>query len=332
VKYRDCGAIIGGLGLIAAIFLAGEADAQPSAQSFPTRPIRVVVPYLPGGGNDNMGRLIAQKLTEGFKQQAFVDNRGGAAGRLGAENVARSAPDGHTLLMAGSTVMITAPALNTSLPYDIQKDFAPVTLVGFTSYVLVVHPAVPARNVQQFIALARSRAGALNYSSSGSGGPAHLAGELFQTLTRVKMVHVPYKGGSAAVVQLIAGEIDLTFGNIQPTAPIVRAGRLRALAVTSPKRSAVLPEVPTFAEAGVPGLEVSIYYGVLAPGATPPDIIARLNAVLVKGLNAPETRKRIEADGAELQTSTPEEFAKLIRTETEKWAKIIKAAGIKPEG
>ena len=290
-----------------------------------------MVPYLPGGGNDNMGRLIAQKLTEGFKQQAIVDNRGGAAGRLGAEHVARSAPDGHTLLMGGSTVMITAPALYSTLPYDVQKDFATITTVGFTSYVLVLHPAVPAHNVQQFIALCRSRPGALNYSSSGSGGPAHLAGELFQALTRVKMVHVPYKGGAPALVSLIGGEIDLTFGNIQPTAPVIRSGRLRALAVTSPKRSTILPDVPTFAEAGLPGLEVSIYYGVLAPAGTPADIIARLNAVLVKGLNTAETRKRLETDGAELMTSTQEDFAKLIKSETEKWAKIIKAAGIKPE-
>jgi len=313
------------------MLLAFEARAQSGAQPFPNRPMRIVVPYLPGGGNDNMGRLIAQKLTEGFKQQAIVDNRGGAAGRLGAEHVAKSAPDGHTLLMGGSTVMITAPALYAALPYDVQKDFATVTTVGYTSYVLVLHPAVPAQDVKQFITLARSRPGALNYSSSGSGGPAHLAGELFQSLTKTKMVHVPYKGGSAALVSLIGGEIDLTFGNIQPTTPVVRSGRLRALAVTSAKRSSILPDVPTFAEGGLPGLEVSIYYGVLAPAATPADIIARLNAVLVKGLNTPETRKRLETDGAELMTSTPEEFARLIRTETEKWGRIIKAAGIKPE-
>jgi tripartite-type tricarboxylate transporter receptor subunit TctC len=313
------------------MFVAPDSGAQPAAQNFPSRPIRVVVPYLPGGGNDNMGRLIAQKLTEGFMQQAIVDNRGGAAGRLGAEHVARSAPDGHTLLMGGSTVMITAPALYSTLPYDVQKDFATITTVGFTSYVLVLHPAVPAHSVQQFIALCRSRPGALNYSSSGSGGPAHLAGELFQALTRVKMVHVPYKGGAPALVSLIGGEIDLTFGNIQPTAPVIRSGRLRALAVTSPQRSTILPDVPTFAEAGLPGLEVSIYYGVLAPAGTPADIVARLNAVLVKGLNTAETRKRLETDGAELMTSTQEDFVKLIKSETEKWAKIIKAAGIKPE-
>jgi tripartite-type tricarboxylate transporter receptor subunit TctC len=301
------------------------------AQDFPARPIRIVVPYLPGGGNDSLGRLIAQKLTETFRQQAIVDNRGGAAGRLGAEFVARSAPDGHTLLMAGSTVMITAPALYKTLPYDVQRDFAAITTVAFTSYVLVLHPAVPAHTVREFIALGRSRPGALNYSSSGAGGPAHLAGELFQTLTKVRMVHVPYKGGSAALVSLIGGEIDLTFGNIQPTAPVVRSGRLRALAVTSPARSPVLPDVPTFAEAGVPGLEVSIYYGVLAPAATPADIVTRLNAALVKGLNTPEVRKRLETDGAELMTGTPEEFAKLMRSETEKWRKLIQAAGIKPE-
>jgi len=317
---------------VCTVLVAPGASAQPAAQSYPTRAIRVVVPYPPGGGNDNMGRLIAQRLTEAFKHPAVVDNRGGAGGRVGAEYVARAAaPDGYTLLMAGSTLMITAPALYVNLPYDVQKDFAAITSVGYTSYVLVVHPTVPARTVQQFVALARSRPGALNYSSSGSGGPAHLAGELFQALARVKMVHVPFKGGSLAVVQLIAGEIDLTFGNIQPTAPLVRAGRLRALAVTSEKRSPTLPDVPTFAEAGLPGLEVAIYYGVLAPAAVPPEIIARLNAVLVKGLNSPETRKRVEADGVELMTGTPEAFAGLIRTETARWTKVIRAAGIKPE-
>lgn len=335
ISYRSCGAIVGALaggsGLLAALCLAPEAGAQSAAQAYPSRPIRVVVPYPPGGGNDNMGRLVAQRLTESFKQSAIVDNRGGAGGRLGAELVARSAPDGYTLLMAGSTLMITAPALYSNLPYDVQKDFATITSVGFTSYVLVVHPAVPARTVPQFIALCRSRPGALNYSSSGSGGPAHLAGELFQSLAKVKMVHVPFKGGSLALVQLLAGEIDLTFGNIQPTAPLARSGRLRALAVTSPKRSPILPDVPTFAEAGLPGLEVSIYYGVLAPAGTPPEIVARLNAALVKGLNTAETRKRVETDGAQLMTGTPEEFSKLIRTETEKWSRVIKAAGIKPE-
>jgi tripartite-type tricarboxylate transporter receptor subunit TctC len=309
-----------------------DSGAQPAAQSYPTRPIRVVVPYPPGGGNDNMGRLIAQRLTEAFKQPVVVDNRGGAGGRVGAEYVARAAPpDGYTLLMAGSTLMITAPALYQNLQYDVQKDFAAITHVGFTAFVLVIHPAVPVRTVPQFIALCRSRPGALNYSSSGSGGPSHLAGELLQSLAKIRMVHVPFKGGSLAMTQLLGGEIDFTFGNIQPTAPMVRSGRLRALAVTSPTRSRVLPDVPTFAEAGVPGLEVSIHYGVLAPAATPQEIVARLNAALVKGLNTAETRKRMEADGVELATSTPEEFARLIRTETDRWAKVIKAAGIKPE-
>jgi len=320
------------LWLAAALGFTFEAAAQTTAQSYPSRPIRVVVPYPPGGGNDNMGRLIAQRLTEAFKQPAVVDNRGGAGGRVGAEYVAKAAaPDGYTLLMAGSTLMITAPALYQNLQYDVQRDFAPIAHVGHTAYVLVVHPAVPVKTVSQFIALCRSRPGALNYSSSGSGGPAHLAGELLQSLAGIRMVHVPFKGGSVAMTQLLGGEIDFTFGNIQPTAPMVRSGRLRALAVTSPQRSRILPDVPTFAEAGVPGLEVLIHYGVLAPAATPPEIVARLNGALVKGLNTPETRKRMEGDGVELATSTPQEFGTIIRTETDRWTKIIKAAGIKPE-
>jgi len=312
--------------------ILGWSSLQVFAQSaYPNKPIRVVVPYVAGGGNDTMGRLVAQRLTENFKQQAIVDNRGSAAGRVGTEHVARSAPDGYTLLLAGSTVMITAPALYSALPYDMQKDFAPITTVAFNAYVLVVHPAVPARTVQQFIALCRSRPGALNYSSSGPGGPAHLAGELFQGLARVTMVHIPYKGGAPAVLAVIGGEVDFTFGNIKPAAPGIQSGRLRAIAVTSLKRSSILPDVPTFTESGLPGFEVLIIYGVLAPAGTPADIIARLNAALVKGLNTADTRKRLEADGAELMTSTPEDFARLIRSETERWFKIIKAADIKPE-
>ncbi len=305
---------------------------QALAQTaYPSKPIRVVVPYVAGGGNDTMGRLVAQRLTENFKQQTLVDNRGSAAGRIGTEHVAKSAPDGYTLLLAGSTVMITAPALYSSLPYDMQKDFAPITTVAFNAYVLVVHPAVPARTVQQFIALCRSRPGALNYSSSGPGGPAHLAGELFQKQAGVRMAHIPYKGGAPAVLAVIGGEVDFTFGNIKPAAPVIQSGRLHAIAVTSLKRSAILPDVATLAESGLPGFEVSIVYGVLAPAGTPADIIARLNAALVQGLNTADTRKRLEADGAELMTGTPEEFASLIRSETAKWSKIIKAAGIKPE-
>ena len=303
-------------------------SAQPA---YPSKPIRVVVPYVAGGGNDTMGRLIAQRLTESFRQQAIVDNRGSAAGRIGTEHVAKSAPDGYTLLLAGSTVMITAPALYSTLPYDMQKDFAPITTVASNSYVLVVHPAVPARSVQQFIALCRSRPGALNYSSSGAGGPAHLAGELFQALAKVRMTHIPYKGGAPAVLAVTGGEVDFTFGNIKPAAPLIQTGRLHAFAVTSLKRSSILPDVPTLAESGLPGFEVMIIYGVLAPAGTPADIIARLNAALVNGLNTADTRKRLEADGAELTTSTPEDFARLIRSETDKWARIIKAADIKPE-
>jgi len=314
------------------LVILGWSSLQGFAQpAYPIKPIRVVVPYVAGGGNDTMGRLVAQRLTENFKQQAIVDNRGSAAGRIGTEHVAKSAPDGYTLLLAGSTVMITAPALYSALPYDMQKDFAPITTVAYNSYVLVVHPAVPARSVQQFIALCRSRPGALNYSSSGAGGPAHLAGELFQGLAKVKMTHIPYKGGAPAVLAVIGGEVDFTFGNIKPAAPLIHAGRVHAIAVTSLKRSAILPEVPTLAESGLPGFEVMIIYGVLAPAGTPADIIARLNAVLVKSLNTVDTRKRLEVDGAELITSTPEDFAKLIRTETDKWSRIIKAAGIKPE-
>ena len=312
--------------------IVGYTPLQVLAQSpYPMKPIRVVVPFAAGGGNDTLGRLVAQRLSESFKQQAYVDNRGGAAGRVGAEHVAKSPADGYTLMIGGSSVMITAPALYKSLPYDMQKDFAPITLVGSNSYVLLVHPSVPARAVKEFIALCRARPGALNYASSGPGGPAHLAGELFQSLAQVKIVHVPYKGSAPALLGVIGGETDLTFSNIQPAAPVIQSGRLRAIAVTSLQRSSILPAIPTIAESGLPGFEVAIFYGVLAPAATPIDIIARLNAVLVKGLNTADTRKRLEADGTEPLTSTPDEFARLVRSETEKWTKLIRAAGIKPE-
>lgn len=315
-----------------ALAILGWCSLQAGAQTaYPNKPIRVVVPFAAGGGNDTLGRLVAQRLTEAFKQQAYVDNRGGAAGRVGAEHVAKSPADGYTLMIGGSSVMITAPALYKSLAYDMQKDFAPITLVGSNAYVLLVHPSVPASSVKEFIALCRARPGALNYASSGPGGPAHLAGELFQSLAGVRILHVPYKGSAPALLGVIGGETDLTFNNIQPSAPVIQSGRLRAIAVTSLQRSPILPAIPTFAEAGLPGFEVAIFYGVLAPAATPADIIARLNDVLVKGLNTADTRKRLGADGTEPLTSTPDEFARLIRSETEKWAKLIKAAGIRPE-
>jgi len=306
-------------------------NGAASAQAFPTRPIRVVVPFAAGGGSDVMGRLVAQKLTEGFMLQSIVDNRGGAGGRVGTEFVARAQPDGYTLLLTGSGSMIIAPALYERLPYDVQKDFQPVTTVAASAYLLVTHPAVPARTMRQLIALARAKPGVLNYASSGLGAPGHLAAELFQYLAQVKVTHVAFKGTAPALVSVVAGETDLMFSNLLPAGPVVRSGRLRALAVTSAQRAGQFPDVPTAAESGLAGFEMVTHYGVLAPAGTPREIVVRLNAVIVQGLRSGDTRERLAADGSELATSTPEEFAQLIRRETEKWARLIKSAGIRPE-
>ncbi|MGZ8230658.1 MAG: tripartite tricarboxylate transporter substrate-binding protein [Burkholderiales bacterium] len=305
--------------------------AGAQAPAYPTKPIRVVAPFAPGGGSDVMARLVAQKLTEAFMQQAIVENRAGAGGRVGTEFVARAAPDGYTLLLTGSGSMILAPALYEKLPYDVQKDFAPVSLVASSAYVLVTHPAVPVRSLKQLIALARSKPAVLNYASSGLGAPGHLSAELFQRAANVRMTHVAYKGTSPGIMSVVAGETDLMFSNILPAVPGVQSGRLRALAVTSSGRSTVLPDVPSVAESGLAGFETVTHYGVLAPGATPAAIVVQLNAALVKGLQGGDTRQRLEAEGSELRTSTPEQFAALIRSETEKWSKLVKSAGIKPE-
>jgi tripartite-type tricarboxylate transporter receptor subunit TctC len=320
-------AVAGAMILSAGVLLQETAFSQ----AYPAKPVRIVVPFAPGGGADLMGRLVAQKLTESLKQQVIVDNRGGAAGRVGTEHVARAAPDGYTLLLATTSVLITAPALYDKLAYNVQSDFAPITKVASASYVLVVHPSVPVRTVNDLIALARSKPGLLNYSSSGPGGPAHLSAELFQSMAKVKMVHVPYKGSAPGTMAAMAGETDLMFSNILPAIPALQSGRLRPVAITSGKRSAILPGVPTVMESGLPGFKVETLYAVLVPAGTPREIIGRLNAVLSKSLQSAETRKRLQSDGSEVATSSPEELAKVIQEETAQWTRIIRNAGIKPE-
>jgi tripartite-type tricarboxylate transporter receptor subunit TctC len=308
----------------------GTATAG-QASTYPTKPIRVVAPFTPGGGSDLVARIVAQRLTDAFRQQCIVENRAGAGGRVGTEYVARATPDGYTLLLTGSGSVILATALYEKLPYDVQRDLSPVTTVASSSFVLVVHPAVPAQSVKQLLALARARPGSLNYASSGAGAPAHLAAELFQASTKVKLTHVPYKGTGPSVASVMAGETDLTFGNMLTIVPPVHSGKLRALGVTTLQRSALFPQVPTIAESGVPGFETVTYYGVFAPAGTPPEIVALLNSALVKGLNTDDTRKRLAGDGSEVLTSTPQEFARVIKADIEKWTRVVKAAGIKPE-
>ena len=304
--------------------------AATSATPYPGKAIRIVAPYAPGGGSDLIARLVAQHLSSAFKQTAFVDNRAGAGGRLGTELVVRAAPDGYTLLLTGSGSVIIGPVMY-KLPYDTQRDLAPITVVATSSYILLVHPAVPANTVGQLITLARARPGTLNYASSGLGAPAHLAAELFQAQARVKFTHIAYKGTGPGVMSTLAGETDLMFSNMLGVVSAIKSGRLRAIAVTTRKRVALFPQLVTIAESGLPDFELATYYGVFAPAGTPTDIIRQINTTLVRTLHTDDTRKRLEVDGSEVQTTTPEEFARIIRTDTEKWTRILKAAGIKPE-
>lgn len=312
--------------------LVGQlASSEVMAQAYPTRSIRVVSPFAPGGGSDILARLVAEKLTAGLKQQAYVENRGGGGGRAGTDYVAKAAPDGHTLLVTGSGSMILATAMYEKLSYNVQRDFAPITMLVLSPALLVMHPTVPVRSVRELIVLCHSKPGLLNYASPGTGAMGHLAGELFQSMAKVKMTHVPYKGTAPGLLSVVSGETDLAFSNFLPAVPAVKAGRLRAIAVTSARRSAVLPEVATVAESGVPGYDAASYYGVLAPAATPRPIVDILNVTLAKELQSPDTRKSLEADGSALLASTPGEMARLIRVETQRWSSIIKAANIKAE-
>lgn len=290
----------------------------------------MIVPFTPGGGSDIVGRVLAQKLSAALGQQVVVENRPGAGGRIGTEVVARAAPDGYTLLFATSSVMVTAPALYAKLGFQMPGDFAPISLVATTAYVLVVHPSVPVRSVRDFIALGQRTPGKLTYASSGAGGPAHLAGELFTALAGLKMIHVPYKGSAPGVTSVLAGETDAMFSNLLPALPAIKAGRLRPLGVTSARPSTILTHVPVL-NATLPGFEVEQLYGLLAPANTPRDIVRRLNDETLNAVQNAEVKAKLHTDGSEALVSTPEEFERRIVTEIARWTKIIKAAGIKEE-
>jgi len=317
------------VGLLLALACCASTDAL--AQAYPAKPVRLVLPFPPGGGTDVVGRLLAQKLGQALGQQVIVDNRAGAGGRIGTDLVAKSPPDGYTLLLATSSVMGTGPALYKKLPFDMPKDFAPVSLVAYTAYVLVTHPSVPAKSVKELVALAKSKPGRLTYASSGAGGAAHLSGELFSSMAGVKMIHVAYKGSSPGMFSVVSGETDLMFNNALPALPQVKNGRLRALGVTTPQRSAVLPEVPTIAESGLKGFEVQQNYGVLAPAGTPREIVTQLNQEIGKVMRTEDAKSKLLADGSEAKVSTPEGLEKMIVAEIAKWSKVIKQAGIKEE-
>jgi len=314
------------------VLLAALAGSFPvCAQSYPTKPIRMIVPYPPGGGTDIVGRMVAQKLFESLGQQVIVDNRGGATGSIGAEAAAKSLPDGYTILMGNIAPNSINVSLQPKLPYDPVADFAPVSLVASTPNILVVHPSLPVRTVKDLIALARARPGQLNYPSAGVGSSSHLAGELLGILTGIKIVHIPYKGGGPAMIDMISGEMQMMFATMPAAMPHVKSGRVRPVAVTSARRSQTLPQLPTIAETGVKGYEASTWYGVLAPAKTPRAVVERLHGEIVKMLAAPDTRERLTAQGFEPVGSTPEEFAAYIKSEIAKWAKVIREAGVKVE-
>jgi tripartite-type tricarboxylate transporter receptor subunit TctC len=296
------------------------------AQAYPTRPIRLISPYTPGGGNDTLARAIAPKLGESLGQQVVVENRPGANTIIGSDLVAKSPPDGYTLVLVPSSHAINT-SLYPKLPYDAIKDFAPITLIGSGPLIVVTHPSLPANGIKDLIALARARPGQLTYGSAGNGGSGHLAGAMFCTMTGVKMVHIPYKGTGPAVVDLMGGQISLMFATTLTVLPQVKAGKLKAIAWASAQRSSVMPELPTVDEAGVRGFNASLWYGILAPAGTPRDIVARLSTEIGRVLQLAEVRERLTTLGVDPRGSTPAEFAQLIVSDTERWAKVVKESG-----
>ena len=328
---------IAGSMVTAGLTAAQTASTEPvlslskgSGQAYPTRPIRLIVPSAPGAGTDITARILAPKLSAYLGQQVVVENRAGAATMIGGEAVARSLPDGYTLLMGISTLAIN-PAMYRKMAYDALKDFAPISQVVALPNVLVTHPALPVSTVKELVALARARPNQINFASAGTGTNPHLTVELFLSMTGIKMTHVPYKGGGAALIDVLAGQVPLIATTPLAVLPYTRSGRLRALGVSSAKRSRAAPELPTIAEAGVPGYEATQWFGILAPAATPRTIVDRWHRETVRALNDAEVRDRLVVDGADPIGSSPEEFAAYIRAESVKWAKIVKAIGIKPE-
>ncbi len=296
------------------------------AQQYPSKPVKIVVPFTPGGAVDIVGRTLGERLAATLGQPFVVDNRPGAGGIVGSEIVARAAPDGYTLL-AVSSAHATNPTLFPKIPYNTERDFAPVSLVASSSYILVTHPSMPVRNVRELIAFAKGRPGQLDYSGGSIASLPHLSGELFNLLAGIKMNYVPYKGSAQVTTAVLGGEVPLMFSNMLAIMPFVQSGRFRALGVTGAKRVSSAPEVPTIAEAGLPGYEVTGWYGLLAPAATPRDIVTRLSTQIAAAMRAPEVAKRYSSEGADPVGSTPEAFAEVIARDTAKWAKVIKAAG-----
>ncbi len=318
--------------LIIALLLAcmpGLAPAQ--TQTYPSKTVRIVAPFAAGSTIDIIGRLIAPRLFEALGQPVIVEDRPGAGGMIGLDSVAKSAPDGHTLVIGALGPLAMNPALYPKTPFDPVKDFAAITLLATGPVVVAVHPSVPARDMRELVALAKKRPGQLNFGSPGVGTSPHLTGELFKLITKTDIVHVPYKGNAEAITDLIGGQLSIVFTGVPPVVPLAKAGKVRLLATTGKQRMPNLPDVPTMHDAGIEGADVLIWYGVVAPAATPKDVIARLNREIVKIMNVPDVREKFSQQGIDPASSTPEEFAQLIREEVARWGKVIRSAGIKLE-
>jgi tripartite-type tricarboxylate transporter receptor subunit TctC len=297
------------------------------AQTYPSGPIRIVVPYPPGGGTDILGRQIAHRLNESWSVPVIIDNRGGASGTIGTALAAKAPADGQTLLIVPSAFAVN-PSIHKNLPYDSVRDLAPVSQLAASPLILCVHPSFPARSVKELVAFLKARPGQIDFGTSGNGSPPHFATELFMLLTGTRMAHIPYKGAGPAAVDLVAGQIPIYFMNALSAVPLVRSGRLRALGATSPKRFDALPQLPTIAEAGVPGYEMTNWYGLLAPGATPRAVVEKVQREVARILNLPELRERLNKEGAVVVASTPDEIARFLQAEMEKAAKVVKASGM----
>ena len=307
----------------------GIASAQTAAARFPDRPIRLVVGVPPGGSTDLVARIVGEQLSRQLGQPVVVENRGGAAGNIGAELVAKAAPDGYTLFLAPIGTVAINPSLYANLPFDTMRDFAAISQLTSLPMAMLVHPSVPARTPKEFIEYARARPGQVNFASGGSGTGTHLAGELFKMLSGVEMTHVPYKGNGPAMADLLAGRVLVMFDQISTALPQMQGGKLRALGVTTAKRSAVAPEVPTLAEAGLAGFDMTTWHGLVAPAGTPAEVIAKLNAEVVKALDSPEVRERFKANGIDPVSSTPAQFGALMQSEIARWRDVVKASGAK---
>ena len=310
--------------------LTAVVAAGACAQDYPNKPVRIVVPFAPGGGTDLSARIVAQKLTESLGANFVVDNRPGAAGIVGTEAVAKSKPDGYALLVVSSSHAMN-PAMYSKLPYDTARDFVPVSLLLSGPTLVVAHPSLPAKNARELIALAKAKPGVLTFASAGHGTPPHMAGELFKSLAKIDILHIPYKGNGPAYTDLMAGQVSLMFPNIATSLPYVKTGRMRSIGVGSKQRSQIAPDIPTVHESGLPGYEMGSWFGLLAPAGTPAAVITRLQQEIAKIFKMPDVREKLFAQGVEPVGSTPQEFASFLQNETTVWAKVIRSSGLKPE-